>query len=155
MIESWKDNKFPKPPKVVVECKHHVHSESFHYDKAGAIYKAEPLVTLSPEGVPCFSFVGGRHTNERRNRFIEQPPSDFHCLFVAKAHPDQGDGFMDDQIAGAKDLFIGFDKSDSEAMEAVGLISEGEERGCVNEDGRAKQAGQWFHGFSCRYLSWS
>ena len=41
---------------------------------------------------------------------------------------------MDDHVAGDKESLIGLNKANSETMKPVGLISEGKERGRVNED---------------------
>jgi hypothetical protein len=134
LIRLWIDDTPAKLDEVLIEGKRCAYAKSLHKDKAGAVDKAEPFVMIPPEGVPCFSFVGGRHANKRSDRFIEQPPSNLHCLFVTKTHPNQRDGFMDDHVAGDKESLIGLNKANSETMKPVGLISEGEERRRVNED---------------------
>ena len=47
---------------------------------------------------------------------------------------------MDDQITGHKKPLVGFEKTDSWAVEAIGPIREGKERGGISEDERAIRA---------------
>lgn len=134
LIRLWIDDTPAELDKVLIEGKRCAYAKSLHKDKAGAVDKAEPFVTIPHESVPCFPLVGGRHANKRSDRFIEQPPSNLHCLFVTKTHPNQRDGFMDDHVAGDEESLIGLNKANSETMKPVGLISEGKEGGRVNED---------------------
>jgi hypothetical protein len=88
---------------------------------------------------------------------MHNPSAELTKVFVeskrgsdAESHSKEGDGFVNDHIAGDEEPICGLYVLLSLMMQAIGLIRKSKERRSVNEDGRAERMGGQAQGFSCR-----
>lgn len=132
---------FAELTEVIVKGERGPDAEPLHDRKAGAISKTESLVGKLAENGPCFCFVGWSNPNNGRRGLVQQPPPKLQGLLVAKSHAKEGDGFVNDHIAGNEKSIRKFYVPSRLMMYPIGLVRESKERRGVNEDGLAEQLG--------------
>lgn len=69
---------------------------------------------------------------------------------VPQSHAKEGDGFVNDHIAGDEKPIRGLYVLESLMMQAIGLIRKSEKCRGINEDRRAERMDGQAQGFSCK-----
>lgn len=136
--------------KVLVKGKRGSDTEPLHYREAGAIRKTESLIRILAEDGPGPFFVGWSDPDDGSRGLAQQTESELQGRLITESHAKEGDGFVNDHIAGDEEPICGLHVLQSLMMQAIGLIRKSKERRSVNEDGCAERMGGQAQGFSCR-----
>ncbi|TKS64062.1 MAG: hypothetical protein EWM73_00848 [Nitrospira sp.] len=86
--------------KVFVERKRGSDAEPLHDREAGAIRKTESLVRILTEDGPSPFFISWSDPNDRRRGLTQQTEPELQGRLVPESHAKEGDGFVNDRIAG-------------------------------------------------------
>ena len=136
--------------KVFVERKRGSDAEPLHDREAGAIRKTESLVRILTEDGPSPFFISWSDPNDRRRGLTQQTEPELQGRLVPESHAKEGDGFVNDRIAGDEKSIRGLHVLQSLMMQAIGLIRKSKECRGINEDRRTERMGRQAQGFSCK-----